>query len=592
MKKNKLILIIALIIIGLGLLFFGYRMFNFYQGEQKLKEAALSYYEANPSFLPKENNQAKEVSLKVLRDKSLVDSIIFTMDKDSCDESSFVRVIKENDKYTYKIYLKCKNMTSNFKITGPEIVLNGEESILLGINKKYEEQGIKNENSFIKGSLKIDSSKLNTLSAGNYEVVYTAYDKNYNKITAKRKVVVAKTLENVVKDSLGDNSLYKGIRVQNFINYSGIDWRIIGINEDNTIKVVANDEVNTLGLGSLTGSYIGSSLEKWLNNDFYNTLSNKEKFVKKDSKWCVYSTDNYKQAYNCQEKDYYQNPVATLNSNDYLMSIENDDSYIKTISAFHVMTLGNSNNEILVNRGSHYFLNNNKQIVGVRPVINLNSNFMITGTGDALDPFMFVEETNKKKSNASDLIAGDLVSFANLRWIVSKKEENNISLILSENLSNNDIPLEFKVDYTYNENKLNEQGQLLNYLNNEFLNNLNKNILVKKKYQIPTITNFDLFDYKNVETDNEYYVFIPSYGDLYNTQIRARQTVHSSIFMLKRENTDNVSYYYIQPSAFGIPITQVPNDQLSVVVRPKITIEGISKIKGGNGSYETPYQID
>src|SRR5699024_4695828 len=113
---------------------------------------------------------------------------------------SWVKVRREDGEYKYYTYLKCGVISSIVDHKGPEITLNGDDSITIDQGSKYKELGVKSvvDNSDGKmnvDDVTIDSSKVNTDVTGSYEVVYSVKDSLNNETRKVRKVNVVSRLE-------------------------------------------------------------------------------------------------------------------------------------------------------------------------------------------------------------------------------------------------------------------------------------------------------------------------------------------------------------------------------------------------------------
>ena len=74
-------------------------------------------------------------------------------------------------------------------------------------------------------------------------------------------------------DSSGARYLYGDIN-DNYLWYSGKLWRIVGINSDDSIKIITDNSMTMLAWSTSNSniSYTSSQARTWLNNEFYPTL--------------------------------------------------------------------------------------------------------------------------------------------------------------------------------------------------------------------------------------------------------------------------------------------------------------------------------
>ena len=85
------------------------------------------------------------------------------------------------------------------------------------------------------------------------------------------------------KDLYEDRYFYKGANPNNYIMFSNDLWRIISVEGDGTIKIIRNNDIGNMSWDKTGGQY-GSNvwtrpadLNTYLNNNYLNTLSEKEK---------------------------------------------------------------------------------------------------------------------------------------------------------------------------------------------------------------------------------------------------------------------------------------------------------------------------
>ncbi len=121
-------------------------------------------------------------------------------------------------------------------------------------------------------------------------VGYAAFQTNLN-ISAKgnvKEMVAAKYLKRLVVTSGDglykdvyeeDRYVYKGANPNNYIKFNNELWRIISIESDGIIKIVKNDSLPFMAFDSTKSNNWDkpSSLNIYLNSQYYNNLSNEEK---------------------------------------------------------------------------------------------------------------------------------------------------------------------------------------------------------------------------------------------------------------------------------------------------------------------------
>ena len=218
-KEIKRLLIIAgvgLILILIGILswqFYFSKIYMFHEQEQIFLEEVKKYYEINPRKLPKEL-ETREITLQDLYDDGKLEALYVPKTDKMCDTNSWVRVYhNENGEYEYYVYLKCGKYESKVDNEGPEIELEGEDSIIVNVGEEFTDPGVKRVHDKVDGEIdisqvEIDLSKLDTSKVGSYKITYRVSDKLKNETTVTRTVNVVAKLYSVARNNTDASTLY------------------------------------------------------------------------------------------------------------------------------------------------------------------------------------------------------------------------------------------------------------------------------------------------------------------------------------------------------------------------------------------------
>lgn len=121
------------------------------------------------------------------------------------------------------------------------------------------------------------------------------------------------------------NLVFKGLNVNNYIQYSGDIWRIIEVEANGALKIAYTNYGKTLKWDANgSGEWKGSSLENELNNNFYLTLNNNSIIDKRD--WNIGRI--YDVAKTLTEL-IEQEELVKYNDNNILVGIPNASDYVK-----------------------------------------------------------------------------------------------------------------------------------------------------------------------------------------------------------------------------------------------------------------------
>jgi len=277
-------------------------------------------------------------------------------------------------------------------------------------------------------------------------------------------------IENVVTegDGLYEDSteagryVYRGSNPDNYITFNGEEagWRIISVESDGTLKIIKNDSITSSIFDTTNGRYQGSSgycnnnsygcnvwgsastmldasgnnvttmpiqvngsllalpteesqMSKYLNNDYYGTLTDEAKSQIDTHLWNVgplnYGSGQTLETDVSQEKAYkWRGKVGLINPSDYVKASTN--SSCTTLYSSNTSGYPCKNNNYMYQSSynwwtmSPYSYSNSSNVwyvystgrwnnysastsYGVRPVIYLTSDISLEGSGTASDPY-------------------------------------------------------------------------------------------------------------------------------------------------------------------------------------------------------------
>lgn len=243
-----------------------------------------------------------------------------------------------------------------------------------------------------------------------------------NKTPSKIKEEIATLDEGLVEGSIdeyGKNFYYfRGAVDDNYVKFNGFIWRIVRINGDNTVKIVLD---KTLNLNSnWTDKNLNEYNEKDVSfknsniysklNDWYNENITSEDLIS-DTKFCdnlEYKIVDDKHVFNfsvnssCNEESIFKSKIGILSINDilyaggsleqtnsefYLVNEENKNwwtlsvsDYVKNTKDINVYSFDTENNVINPISGRNELY--------IRPVVSINVNAEVSGSGTIKDPYV------------------------------------------------------------------------------------------------------------------------------------------------------------------------------------------------------------
>ena len=230
------------------------------------------------------------------------------------------------------------------------------------------------------------------------------------------------------KDDDGDTYIFRGNVTNNFVNFGGFTWRIVRINGDSTVRLISvtaldnqvayNEDSETTDNYTSKLEYKNSKIKEQLDSFLSSNLQENAKYIA-TSTFCedttVFNEADDVTILNPYNRVYTDNtPTLTCMGNKLkekigLLTVDevvfagayqnnsNTNFYLKTnmvngswwtLSGSQIIKKNNVVDAISVNKDGS--LNYERKIstpMYVRPVINLDSNTTVTGTGTPDDPY-------------------------------------------------------------------------------------------------------------------------------------------------------------------------------------------------------------
>ena len=216
-------------------------------------------------------------------------------------------------------------------------------------------------------------------------------------------------LSNLTETDMNGTRYVTGLTEDNYIWYSGKLWRVVALNDDGSVKIVTQNNITSIVWDiNNSNNYSTSQVRNWLNNEFLNTLYNKENIVKESQFDYGYGIVNDKLGLLTLD-EYYRAGGSTDVTNTYL----NNNYHWWLVTPYTVDN--NSSGVWSVDIGGYaddgYNADNAN---GVRPSVNLISDIRISGgEGTATNPYRL--EGDMKTATSSEYlntrISGEYVRF-------------------------------------------------------------------------------------------------------------------------------------------------------------------------------------
>ncbi len=604
MTKKKIIriVVIALIIVAILLLvwfLFIYPRVVFRENESKLAAAGERYYQINRSYLPSEKGRVVSVSLNTLVKQEYLDGLYTAYGK-LCDlNESNVKVVNDGEDNKYYTYLKCGNMESDVDHEGPVITLKGETKETVSRGSTYEDPGIESVVDDTDG--KIDISKVSvkgevdTANVGNYEITYTVNDSLNNKTTVTRTVVVEERLSSIVKEATKDtNNYYKGFRDDNYIMFNNMLFRIVKINDNDTIMAVSEESLASVDYTN-DGRFANSSLDKWLNDYFYNLLEDKYKDLIVSTKWCddVVNKDDYMTT-ECTRTSAKRN-IGIMSIQDYNNTLQDGNSFYDSRALSWFSNIGEDNNPWTFTSMYDYPLKtepmNQEYLFNVRPTITLKKNTkVLSGDGSSGNPYILVENnTARKNSDLNKRQIGEYITYKGYTYRISNLNSNGTTeVIMTGVIKNGDN--ELNIGYNNGSGKKvynsKQEGNIGYQVINDLTKYISTDLFEKTKVEVPIYSGRVTYQgKKNIKEYNDI-ISIPSTFDIFSA--KGLNSGNGGYWLIDSSNEENIkTMVYPIGTVSYTPIT----DDTTAGVKVKATFKKDVIITDGSGTLSDPYEV-
>lgn len=589
-NKGKYIkLIITLTVVGLFVWFLILSPYiTFKSNERTMLNAAKRYYEINVDKLPT-GTRMSTVTLQTLSREQYIDKDFYVpLSKKACSiTKSWVKVKHTSSGYKYYVYLECGVLKSTTDHKGPVITLNGKDEITINKGDEYKELGVKKVVDNTDGEMDIktvtiDLSEVDTSKVGTYKVKYTALDSFKNKTEKIRTVKVVQELKNTIEKATNNTGIYKGEKVDNYIRFSGMNFRIVGI-ENGNVKLVSSEDISDVNY---------SGLDEWLDY-YYKHIADSSKEYLVKTKYCNDNvSDTTTKKCSNYTKDKYVYVLSVEDINNSLDSEGRSYLYPETI-VWLANTKSDKESWTMRNRyygtASKYMEFSKNYNFGIRPVITIKgSNLITSGTGTEEDPYEIDDfEIAKPNESLNTRQSGEYIEYSNILWrIVEGKEDGTTEIIADSNIS---ISGQERISYDKTiENKIynpNQKGNIGYQINQKTADTIDEKYFVKEEIEVPIYKTMAM--YKKETTTKKYKVkfHAPNMYDMYS----AKNSIFLTNYWLMNSSQEKTREYMV--SLAGVVYYSEVMDTTEGGTRVVGYLDKKCKVVSGEGTKEKPYKI-
>ncbi len=408
----------------------------------------------------------------------------------------------------------------------------------------------------------------------------------------------------------------------NYVWYSGKLWRITAIYPDGTMKMITQDEITAITWGENT-TYQGSWIYQWLNEDFKDTLYNKENIIVQNASWNVTPDeipitissngksikDNVAKPPTDATAEIVTEDVGLLNVYEYYQSYKNlgtderayGNGYLNIRYYWWLINPYSSEKVWQVGTdGNMYYYDPYSHALGVRPSVNLKSDIQLKGEGTENNPYTIT--IDKEKGKPGELIntrlSGEYVWVANKIYRIVGIENGTTKLTsVQRNFYEKDFGNRYKKPSWVDSVNSGNRDYWGYYLNNSWITSNLRNYITEGTYYLGQV---DSASYKNsICSENNTsdttkncektstwvgFVGLPRFGEMFSAQLYG---YGESVYLYLITPKDDSNIWAINPAG---AVTDYYTSE-SFDVRPSINLKSEVKISGGSGTESSPYEL-
>lgn len=599
-KIIKIVIVVVVIIVLVLLLWFLYFYPNkvFRENERLLEEAGKRYYEINSTRLPNEEGRVISVSLYTLIKQDYLDGLYEAYGNKVCDlNESNVKAVNKDGEYVYYTYLKCGNHESKVDHDGPVITLNGSKNMTVSRGDKFNDPGVKSVVDNVDGNMDKSSvsikGEVDTSKVGVYEITYTISDSLANKTEVTRKVSVEESLASTVKSNT-ENGYYVGNVDNNYIYFNNMLFRIVRVNDDNSVLIVSNDALANVDYTN-DGRFTDSALDKWLNDYFYNLLEPSYQDLIKSSSWCddVISSDNITTTECSRQTD--KRKVGILSLQDYNLSYDGVSSYLDKSNFSWYANLAEDNKAWAITSTDSYpntiYSSESTNLLNVVPALNLKaSTTILEGDGTYTNPYVVVKrDTARRSSELNKRQVGEYVSYSGYLFRISNiLDDGTTEVIMDSVLKSNNQQVD--IGYTNgNKQKVynpNQEGNIGYKIKNDMTRYINTDLFVSKNISVPIYNKNITYQGKKDTKEYKLLITIPSTFDIFSAR---SSTANDSGYWLRDSSKQDNTKAVVR--SLGTLTYSNASDNLQAGVKVLAYFDKDVIIESGKGTYLDPYTL-
>ena len=412
------------------------------------------------------------------------------------------------------------------------------------------------------------------------------YSKQNMKIKEEAQTLNGLIIQNntvVKKDEVGlhqdtDGYYFKGKVENNYVMFFNQLYRVIRINDDNSVRMI-NEDISASFMWGEDSHYKKSNIWKFLNKQkdnnnsgiYLNTIPNYKNYLKETK----YSEDKLLSGKVESSDKIIKDYGSLLTIKDYTIA-NGKESYLNNGKIFYLVGFDENKDNLYVEEDGSIQPGDSLEGFGIRSVITLKENTpVVSGNGSKDDPYVINTGNDKTYINTYVKLGNDI-------WKVYQDGEN-LKLNLNGYIKVGENELVRNYSLTNSVFNLNDRNNIAYYLNTDYLNSLSYNgILLDFSHNIGEISDDTGYSIDNI------------YGNVVNSKVGLL-----NIFDFI-SNSELENYFFVNTTSEvgSMQYDRYKNGLLEESdvrevkhIVPTISIAK-SSIKNGKGTADDPYTVE
>lgn len=296
-----------------------------------------------------------------------------------------------------------------------------------------------------------------------------------------------------------DGYYFKGEVLNNYVLFGNRYFRVIRINNDNTVKLVSEDLVASFMWGE-DANYEFSNLKYWLNNTgdnysgvYYNTIPSPDKFLTKTS----YREDILNNGEVNKSKNIYNENVTTLGISDYILA-GGKKGFLNNNKLFYLLGLTKDKENLYVDLDGSVKSCDSLDGYGVRAVITLKKNLEISsGDGSRERPFVINQKNDVNYIDSYVKLGNDIYK------VYQESNDGILKMYKYGYASINGMEIVLNYSKSTSHFNLLDRNNIAYYLNTTYLNSLSyANIIVDNYFYTGEVSSDKSYKFSNIYNSN------------------------------------------------------------------------------------------